>query len=51
LERKYALVGLDSNILDALLVLGNLTFLCDLQHPLQRIDEENGHEDEGDFEL
>ena len=48
---EYALVGLHSDILDTLLLLGHLSLLCDLQHSLQCIDEEDGDKDERNFQL
>lgn len=50
-ERVYALVGLHSDVLNTLLLLGGLTFLRNLQHSLQCVDEEDGDEDERYFEL
>lgn len=37
--------------MNTLLLLGGLTFLSDLQHSLQGVDEEDGNEDECDFQL
>jgi hypothetical protein len=38
------MVGLDPDVLHALFLLGRLAFLSDLDHSLDRVDEEYGDE-------
>ena len=42
-------VRLHPDILNPLLLLSRLSFLSDLDHPLDSVYEEDGHEDEGNF--